>query len=174
MTAMPRCLLVLVAVCWAVRAMGQASPCDDVSYARDMRVRYPQEINATVADEAARRTAWNARWDAISAQLVAARVVTADGQSVYRLALWRRADIASLDAQIAAAETDFRERNIALTGAPVIARLDPLRPDRAACLLAQSALDTLKHKLDLENQQWVAIDQALLDETARLGVRLAP
>jgi hypothetical protein len=169
---MPRALLVLAAAAWAVRAMAQPSPCDDVTYARDMNLRYPQQVDAIVADEAARRTAWNGRADAISARIVAARATTADGQSTYRLALWKRSDIAALDAQIAAAETDFRERNIAITGAPVIARLDPLRPERAACLLSLDALQTLMHKVDLENQQWVLMDQALLAEAARLGVPL--
>lgn len=175
--SMPRLirrLALLVAGLALVSVRAQTSPCDDVVHARDMKVRYPQAVDAIAAEEAARRTAWNARADAISAQLVAARVVTPDAQSAFRLAQWRRPDVAALDAQIAAAETDFRERNIALQAAPAIARLDPLRPERAACLLQESALQTLRHKLDLENQQWALVDRALLDEAVRLGLRFAP
>jgi len=170
---LPRSMPLLAALAaWVAHA--QTSPCDDVAYARDMKVRYPQAVNAIAADEAARRTAWNGRADAISAQLVAARAVTPEAQSGFRLAQWRRPDVAALDAQIAAAETDFRERTIALQAAPAIARLDPLRPERAACLLQASALQVLQHKLDLENEQWALVDRALLDEAVRLGLRLGP
>ncbi|HEX4510102.1 MAG TPA: hypothetical protein VH328_08490 [Burkholderiaceae bacterium] len=169
---MPCRLLLLLLAAWAVRAGAQAQPCDDVTYARDTRVRYPQQVDAAMADEAGRRAAWNARADAISARIVAARATTADAQSTFQLGLWRRPDIASLDTQIAAAETDYRERNVALVGAPVIARLDPLRPDRAACLLAEGALQTLRHRIDLETEEWRRVDSGLLDEAARLGVPL--
>ena len=139
-----------------------------------MKLAYPQEIDRIGADEAARRTTWNARADAIGARLVAARATSPDAQSSFRLGLWKRPDIAALDARIAQASTEFRERNLALLGTPVVARLDPLRPERAWCLLATSALDTLRRKVDAENEQWSLVDRALLEEADRLGVRLVP
>jgi hypothetical protein len=156
------------------QAAGVQSPCDDPTYARDFKVRYPNEINKIWAEEQKQRDAWNLRADAISRQVVASGAASAQAQSSFRLDLAKRPDIAAFDAQIAQAANDFRTRNLALQGVALISPLDPMRPDRAWCVMANSALDALKAKLTLEFQQEQLVDQALLAAATNRGVRFDP
>jgi hypothetical protein len=150
------------------------APCDDPSYARDFKARYPGEVDQIWSEEQKQREAWNARAEAISRQVVDSGAAPAQAQSTFRLDLARRPDIAALEAQIAKATADFRERNVALQGVALISPLDPMRPNRAWCVSASAALDALRAKLALEIQQWKLVDQALLANAATRGVRFAP
>jgi hypothetical protein len=157
----------------AGHAGAQASTCDDPTYAREFRVYYPNEINRVYADEQQQRQGWNARAEAIGAQLAASGAMSKEAHASFRLDVARRPDIAELDGQIAQASEEFRERNIALQGAPAVALLDPARPNRAWCMLASSALEALKNKVAIEGRQWQLVDQALLAGAASKGVRFA-
>jgi hypothetical protein len=178
-TVIARALACIVPFCIALAhgpagAAALSSPCDDPSYARDFKARYPGEIDRLWSDEQRQRDAWSQRAEAISRQVVAVGAASADAQSRFRLELARRPDIAALDASIAQAAADFRERNVALKGVALISPLDPMRPDRAWCVMAQSALDALRNKVAIEGQQWQLVDQALLAAAAGKGVRFAP
>jgi hypothetical protein len=182
-TVIPRALLPRIALVAtlvaalapaAARAAAQESPCDDPSFARDFKARYPGELDKLWEDEQKQREAWNVRADTISRQVVFAGATTPSAQSTFRLQLARRSDIAALDERIAQAASEFRERNIALQGAVLISPLDPMRPYRAWCVMAVSALDAMKTKVALEGQQWQLVDQALLAAAANKGVRFAP
>jgi hypothetical protein len=157
----------------AAQAGAQSSPCDDPTYAREYKVYYPNEINRVYEDEQRQRQAWSARADAIGAQLAASGAMSKEAHASYRLELSRRPDIAELDGRIAQAAEEFRERNVALQGVPVVQLLDPARPNRAWCMLASSALDALKNKVAIEGRQWQMIDQALLAGAASKGVHFA-
>jgi hypothetical protein len=182
MPSTPRTLAVLASTLAAIaagstgaaRAAAVQTPCDDPSYARDFKVRYPGEIDKVWTEEQKQRDAWNLRADAISRQVVASGAASAQAQSTFRLELAKRPDIVALDAQIAQATNDFRERNVALQGVSLISPLDPMRPNRAWCVMANSALDALKSKLALEYQQWQLFDQALLAAATSRGVRFDP
>jgi hypothetical protein len=170
----PALALALALAAGTAHAAAVQTPCDDPSYARDFKVRYPGEIDKLWSEEQKQRDAWNLRADAISRQVVATGAASAQAQSRFRLELSKRPDIAALDAQIAAAANDFRERNVALQGVSLISPLDPMRPNRAWCVMANSALDALKSKLTLEFQQWQLVDQALLAAATSRGVRFDP
>lgn len=157
----------------AAHAAAIQAPCDDPSYALDFKVRYPGEIDKIWLEEQKQREAWNARAAAISQQMVTSGAATARAQSTFRLNLARRPDIAALDGQIAKAAADFSERNVALQGVALISPLDPMRPNRAWCVSASSALDALRAKLAIEIQQWQLVDQALLANAASQGVHFA-
>jgi hypothetical protein len=177
-TVIARALLFLVvalAPCLrAEAALPVQAPCDDPSYARDFKVGYPGEIDKLWTEEQKQRDAWSARADAIGKQVVGTGAASAQAYATFRLALARRPDIALLDEQITHAVSDFRERNVSLQGVSLISPLDPMRPNRAWCVMASSALDALKSKLALEERQWQLIDQALLVDAANRGVRFAP
>jgi len=160
--------------CAGAQAAAVQAPCDDPSYARDFKARYPGEIDKLWSDEQKQREAWNARAEAISRAVVAAGAASAQSQSDFRLQLAKRPDISALDGQIAQAAMDFRERNVALQGVSLISPLDPMRPNRAWCVMANSALDALRLKLTLEIRQWQLVDQALLAGAANRGVSFAP
>jgi hypothetical protein len=164
----------LAAAMPAAAAPAVQASCDDPSYARDLKARYPGEIDRIWADEQKQREAWNARADAISQRVVSSGAATAQAQSTFRLDLARRSDIAALDAQIAQAAGEFRERNVALQGVVLISPLDPMRPNRAWCVTASSALDALRAKLAIEIRQWQLVDQALLANAAARGVHIDP
>jgi hypothetical protein len=171
--ALARIACSVACVFGAAHAGAQSSPCDDPSYAREFKVYYPNEINRVYTDEQQQRQAWNARADAIGAQLAASGAMSKEAHAAFRLELSRRRDVAELDGRIAQAAEEFRERNIALQGAPAVALLDPARPNRAWCMLATSALDALKNKVAIEGLQWQLVDQALLAGAASKGVHFA-
>ena len=175
MTPRPWAALALtVAACAGAHAGAVQAPCDDPSYARDFKARYPGEIDRLWTDEQKQREAWNARAEAISHAVVSSGAASAQAQSTFRLDLAKRPDISALDSQIAQAAMDFRERNIALQGVSLISPLDPMRPNRAWCVMANSALDALKVKLTLEIRQWQLIDQALIAGATSRGVGFGP
>jgi hypothetical protein len=158
----------------AARAAAVQAPCDDPSYARDFKARYPGEIDKLWTEEQKQREAWNLRAEAISRQVVSSGAASAQAQSNFRLELAKRPDISALDGQIAQAAMEFRERNVSLQGVSLISPLDPMRPNRAWCVMASSALDALKAKLAIEGRQWQLVDQALLANAASRGVNFAP
>jgi len=164
-------LALALAAASAAHAAAIQAPCDDPSYARDFKARYPGEIDKLWSDEQKQRDAWNARAEAISQRVVSSGAASAQAQSTFRLELAKRPDIAALDGQIAKAAADFRERNVALQGVALISPLDPMRPNRAWCVSASSALDALRAKLAIEIRQWQLVDQALLANAATRGVR---
>jgi hypothetical protein len=164
-------LFLLAAACTPANAQ---SPCDDVSYAREFRSKYPGELNKVFEREFMEQAAWSARAKAIADHVVAAGAATREQQNASTLEIMKSPVIRTLDEQARKAGDDFRLRNDTLVATPPLAILDPMRPNRAWCMLASQALQSLQDKLAAESASWAAQDRLLLAAAAARGVRFAP
>ncbi len=152
-------------------ALAEASPCDDVAYARNFKAHYPDEVNRLFDTEHKQQVAWTARARAISERVVAVGAATRDAQDALVEALSKSPQITALDQRAQDSANDFRLRNNTLQATPVLALIDPFRPNRAWCMLAKQALDSLNAKVNAEIESWSLLDRALLDSAASRGVR---
>lgn len=167
-------VLALLLAAAGAPAAAQSSPCDDVSYAREFRSRYPNELNKVFEREFMDQAAWNARAKAIADHVVAAGAATREQQNASTLEIMKSPAIRAFDEQARKAGDDFRLRNDTLVATPPLAILDPMRPNRAWCMLASQALQSLQDKVAAESASWAAQDQLLLAAAAARGVRFAP
>lgn len=166
-------VLVALAACLAPARATEPSPCDDINYARDFKVRYPGEVNKVFDVEYKQQMAWSARAKAIGDRVVEVGAATRADQNATYLALARSAPIVAIDARAQKSADEFRLRNDTLLAAPALVVLDPGRPNRAWCLLATQALQSLNDKVNAEIESWTALDRALLAAAANRGVQFA-
>jgi hypothetical protein len=165
-------VLAALAAC-ALTARADPSPCDDVNYARDFRARYPTEVNRVFDAERKQQEAWSARAKAIGDRVVLVGAATRDAQDAVYQALSSTPQMAALGDRANKAGEEFRLRNDTLVATPPLAKLDPLRPNRAWCILATQALQSLNDKLSAETEAWSTLDRALLAAAASRGVQFA-
>jgi hypothetical protein len=165
--------LLALAACALPAFAWEPSPCDDTGYARDFRMRYPGEINKAFDREFEQQSAWTARARAISDRVVAVGAATRAQQNEIVLSLTRSGPIRALDERAQKSADEFRLRNDTLVATPPLALLDPMRPNRAWCMLATQALQSLQDKVNAEIESWAALDAALRAEAAGRGVRFA-
>jgi hypothetical protein len=165
--------LLALAACALPAVAGEPSPCDDVRYARDFRMRYPGEVNKVFDREFEQQTAWMARARAINERVVAVGAATPAQQNETYVSLARSPQVAILEERARKSGDEFRLRNDTLVATPPLALLDPMRPNRAWCMLATQALQALEDKVAAEIESWSTLDAALRAEAARRGVLFA-
>lgn len=167
-------VLAALAACAVSPALAwEPSPCDDVAYARDFRMRYPGEVSSAFDREFQQQTAWTARARAIGDRVVAVGAATRAEQNETYVALVKSPQIKALDERAQKSADEFRLRNDTLVATPPLALLDPMRPNRAWCMLASQALQSLNDKVNAEIESWATLDAALRAAAARRGVQFA-
>jgi len=171
--AVPAAAFAVLAACAAGAAAQPSSPCDDKTYAREFRMHYPDQVNHLVEAEFEQQAAYSARAKAIGDRVVAVGAASREQQNATYLAITRTPQMKALDERIRQSADDFRLRNDTLVATPPLALLDPMRPNRAWCMLASQALQSLNDKLAAEIESWSTLDAALRAAAAERGVRFA-
>jgi hypothetical protein len=166
-------VIAALAACALPALAWEPSPCDDVGYARDFRMRYPGELSSVFEREFQQQTAWTARARAIGDHVVASGAATRAEQNETYLALVKSPQIKALDERAQKSADEFRLRNDTLVATPPLALLDPMRPNRAWCMLASQALQSLEDKVAAEIESWSTLDAGLRAAAARRGVQFA-